>query len=379
MPYITLMQSPMYRQLSLDDVLAGEIDVRKLIIANDSNTRTIFAKIVDPKFLAQFDIGTMINSLVRFNRVHDNLFRQKRTALYDTFYLPKKSGGVRRIDAPLPELKAALRELKAMMETEMFALYHTSAFGYVKGRCTVDSIKRHQQNRSRWFLKIDFSNFFGNTTLDFIMRALYNIFPFSEICKDKTGYNALRKALSLAFLNDGLPQGTPISPMLTNLMMIGIDHRLYNTLRDFDDHHFIYTRYADDILISCRYDFEYRKVIKLVQDTLKQFDAPFTLKEEKTRYGSNAGSNWNLGVMLNKDNEITIGHKNKARFRAMINNYILDRKNGKQWELHDLQVLMGLYQYYRMVEESYIDEVIKFNNEKHKVDVVAMLKKDMTV
>lgn len=379
MPYITLMQSPMYRQLSLDDVLSGEIDVKKLVVTNDANTRTVFAKTVDPKFLAQFDIGTMINSLVRFNRVHDNLFRQKRTALYDTFYLPKKSGGVRRIDAPLPELKAALRELKAMMETEMFALYHTSAFGYVKGRCTVDSIKRHQQNRSRWFLKIDFSNFFGNTTLDFIMRALSNIFPFSEICKDKTGYNALRKALSLAFLNDGLPQGTPISPMLTNLMMIGIDHRLYNTLRDFDDHHFIYTRYADDILISCRYDFEYHKVIKLVQDTLSQFGAPFTLKEEKTRYGSNAGSNWNLGVMLNKDNEITIGHKNKARFRAMINNYILDRKNGKTWELHDLQVLMGLYQYYRMVEESYIDDVIKFNNEKYHVDMVAMLKKDMAV
>lgn len=379
MPYITLMQSPMFRQISLDDILSGQIDVRKMVIHNDTNTRTIFTKAVSPEFLRQFDIGMMINSLVRFNRVHDNLFRRKRTALYDTFYVPKKSGGVRRIDAPMPELKAALRELKTMLETEMFALYHTSAFGYVRGRCTVDSIKRHQSNRSRWFLKLDFSNFFGNTTLDFVMKTVSNIFPFSEICKDKTGYAALRKALSLAFLNDGLPQGTPISPMLTNLMMIPIDHRLYNTLRDFDDHHFIYTRYADDILVSCRYSFEYHKVVKLVQDTLVQFGAPFTLKDEKTRYGSNAGSNWNLGVMLNKDNEITIGHKNKARFRAMINNYILDRRRGKLWELHDLQVLMGLYRYYLMVEPEYISGVIKYNNDKYHVDVVDMMRKDMAV
>lgn len=377
MPYITLMQSPMYRQISLDDILSGQVDVRKMVTYNDTNTRTIFVKTVKQDFLQQFDIGTMINSLVRFNRVHDNLFRRKRADLYDTFYIPKKSGGVRRIDAPMPELKAALRELKALMETEMFALYHTSAFGYVKGRSTVSSIKRHQANQSRWFLKLDFSNFFGNTTLEFLMKTISNIFPFSEICKDKTGRVALQKALSLAFLNDGLPQGTPISPMITNLMMIPIDHRLYNALRDFDDHNFVYTRYADDLLISCRYNFEYHKVVKLVQDTLAQFSAPFSLKDEKTRYGSSAGSNWNLGVMLNKDNEITIGHKNKARFRAMINNYILDRRSGKLWELHDLQVLMGLHQYYRMVEPTYIDSVIQFNNDKYRVDVLEMIKRDM--
>lgn len=367
----------MCRQISLDDILSGEIDVRKLTISNDSNTRTIYSKAVSTEFLKQFDIQTMIASLKRFNRVHDRLFHCKRADLYDTFYIPKKSGGVRRIDAPLPELKAALRELKAMFETEMFALYHTSAFGYVKGRSTVDSIKRHQSNRSRWFLKLDFSNFFGNTSLEFIMASLSNIFPFSEICKEKDGYNALKKALSLAFLNDGLPQGTPISPMLTNLMMIPIDHRISNTLREFNDHHFIYTRYADDLLISCRYNFEYQKIVKFIEETLHAFHAPFSLKEEKTRYGSNAGSNWNLGVMLNKDNEITVGHKNKARFRAMISNYILDRKNGKTWDLHDLQVLLGLYQYYRMVEPEYIDGVIQFNREKYHVDAIEMIKKDL--
>ena len=50
--------------------------------------------------------------------------------------------------------------------------------------------------------------------------------------------------------------------------------------------------------------------------------------------------------MLNKDNEITIGHKNKKRFRAMVCSYLLDRQNGTPWSLHDVQVLAGLMSYY---------------------------------
>ena len=53
----------------------------------------------------------------------------------------------------------ALRTLKAILETDFGALHHTSAFAYVKGRCTLDAARKHQQNESRWFLHTDFSNF----------------------------------------------------------------------------------------------------------------------------------------------------------------------------------------------------------------------------
>ena len=110
---------------------------------------------------------------------------------------------------------------------------------------------------------------------------------------------------------------------------------------------------------------------------MADFRAPFQIKDEKTRYGSRAGSNWNLGLMLNKDNEITIGYKNKQRFRAMINNYILDRQNGTVWDLHDVQVLRGLINYYRMVEEQYVDSVIRYNNEKYHTDVMRSIHEDL--
>jgi hypothetical protein len=308
----------------------------------------------------------MIAALRNFNQSHEALFNQDRASLYHTFHIPKNSGGLRRIDAPQKELTEALRDLKTLFETEMFSLYHTTAFSYVRGRSTIDALKRHQRNESKWFAKFDFSDFFGSTTPEFVFAQLSRLFPFSEIVNHINGESELRKALGLCFYRGGLPQGTPISPFLTNVMMIPIDHKLSNKLRDFDSRRFVYTRYADDLLISCKIDFDKSKVEKFVIDTLSEFNAPFSINPAKTRYGSSAGRNWNLGLMLNAENEITIGHKRKKEFKAMLDNYIRSRKSGNGWDRHDIQVLGGLISYYKMVEKDYINYLIQQCGEKHQ-------------
>lgn len=377
MPYITLMQAPSFHQITFEEIISGAADIPTMITPNESNTRTFFTPHVNQKFLEKFDFASMLVSLEKFCDRHADLYKEERKSLYTTFYLPKKSGGLREINAPVPELMDALRELKTIFETKFFALYHTSAFAYVPHRCTIDAVRRHQNNQSNWFLKTDFSNFFGSTTSEFLMRMLSMIFPFSEIMTNKHGEEIVKRALDLCFLDGGLPQGTPISPMLTNLMMIPIDHRLANCLRDYKGHAYVYTRYADDILISSRHHFDYLALVNFINATLKEFGAPFTIKDQKTRYGSRAGSNWNLGVMLNKDNEITIGSKNKQRFRAMICNYALDRKNGKSWELHDVQILNGIMNYYMMIEKDYIKAAIEALNKKFDVDIERTMHEDL--
>jgi hypothetical protein len=226
---------------------------------------------------------------------------------------------------------------------------------------------------------LDFEDFFGNTTPMFVMDMLSQIFPFSEIVRYPEGREALFKSLMLCFLNDGLPQGTPISPFLTNVMMIAIDHKISNKLRAFTNRRFVYTRYADDLLISCKIDFDKEEVQQFIINTLKEFNAPFTIKKEKTRYGSSAGRNWNLGLMLNKENQITIGHKRKKEFKAMIDNYIRDRKAGNRWNLDDVRALGGLLSYYRMVEKDYINYLLKQCGEKHGEDVEKCIKGDLTM
>lgn len=377
MVYITVMQSPIYHKMTLEEFLFQNFQAQTILNTNVSNTRTYAYETVSEHFTSRIDTDALIRKLVRFNDQTEALRAQERSTLYETFHIPKKSGGLRRIDAPKPELMNALRNLKTIFEEDFHALYHTSAFAYVKNRCTVDAVKRHQKNNSKWFGKLDLHDFFGSTTLDYVIKMFSMVFPFSEIVKFPNGEAELRKALDLAFLNGGLPQGTPLSPLITNVMMIPVDYKLANAFRDFDKQRFIYTRYADDFIISSKVDFDVHRVEKLVVDTLHEFGAPFTINESKTRYGSSAGRNWNLGVMLNKDNEITVGHKKKRQFQSMLYNYITDKRKGISWPREDIQTMQGLHSYYRMVEPETIDAIVKHTNEKMETDVLRLIKDDL--
>ena len=377
MVYITVKQSPVYKQMTLEELLFGHDSAPTIITPNTSNTRTYEKEFVSPALSGKINVPGLIAKLGQFNASTDALRKRPRETLYHSFSIPKKSGGLRRIDAPLPELMNALRQLKTIFEDDFGALYHTSAFAYIKKRSTIDAVKRHQRNESKWFGKYDLSDFFGSTTLDFVMKMFSMIFPFSEVVKTYYGENELRKALELAFLNGGLPQGTPVSPIITNIMMIPIDHKLSNGLKSYNNQKFVYTRYADDFLVSSKYSFRPEEIEKYIVNALNEFEAPFTIKSQKTRYGSSAGRNWNLGVMLNKDNKITVGHQKKRQFQAMLSSYVMDKKNGVSWDLHDIQTMEGYRNYYRMVEGEAIDHLVEHISKKFGVDVVSMIRDDL--
>ena len=386
MYYITVKASPKYHQMTFEELLFG-MNYAPPVVQNETNTRTYEVEYISDRFLNGFSVEPLIKMLEEFNAATENLRSQDRSKLYYHFCIPKKSGGLRPIDAPVPELMEALRTLKNMFElsfnaprqgtTVQTSYYHTAAFAYIHGRSTIDAVKRHQSNESKWFAKLDFSNFFGTTTLEHTMKMLSLVFPFCEICKSDHGYEELRKAVELGFLNGVLPQGTPLSPTLTNIIMVPVDYRLSNRLRNTEYKKYIYTRYADDMLISSRFNFNVHDVENAVLETLKEFDAPYVLNKDKTRYGSICGSNWNLGVMLNKDNEITIGWRNKKRFEAMLSSYAMDRQNGIRWDAGDLMHMEGLRSYYRSIEQEAIDKIVEHLSRKFGYNIVAAIKQDL--
>lgn len=298
--------------------------------------------------------------------------------------------GFRRIDAPNDILKARLTELKNILQNDFGALWHSTAFAYIPDRSTIDAVRRHQANESKWFAGFDLSDFFGSTTLDFVLRMLVQIYPFAQIIGDsQTGYEVLRDALELGFLNGHLPQGTPLSPALTNIMMIPIDHTLANGFREFTTQkhdgsgegtqRMIYTRYADDFLISSRYEFSVNEVADFIKSTLQFFGAPFTINDSKTSYGSSAGSNYHLGVLLNAENKITVGHETKHTFRAMLSNYVMDERSGVMWDKARVQQLAGLYSYYRMVERDSFNRIVSHLSDKFHVSIPDLLKRDLSI
>lgn len=373
--YITVNREPRVYQLTFEDIMYG-IDESKLVLQKDTrDTTTWKVESISRRLVEKTDFNAMQAALRGFvERYQDLIAIKDKSILYRSFKIPKRSGGLRQIDAPNDELKRALYDLKLILEKRFYMSYHTAAFAYVHGRSTIDSVKRHQQNKSRWFLKTDMKHFFPSTTPEFLMKMLCMTFPFCSFVQDDWGNRELlEKALSLCFLNGGLPQGTPTSPMLTNALMIPIDHAISKMCHEYQPH-LCYTRYADDILISSEYSFKWTDVQNKLIAILNSFEAPFSLHPDKTRYGSSAGRNWNLGVMLNAENKITIGHEKKKVFKAMVFQFMTDDAKGVAWGLEDAQHFLGLISYYRMVERENIDAILATYSAKFNKDVEATAK-----
>lgn len=373
--YITVNREPRVYQLTFEDIMYG-LDESKLALQKDTrDTTTWKVDAINRRLIEKTDFNAMQAALRGFvERYQDLIAVEDKSTLYRSFKIPKRSGGLRQIDAPNDELKRALYDLKMIFEKKFYMSYHTAAFAYVHGRSTIDSVKRHQQNKSRWFLKTDMRHFFPSTSPEFLMKMLCMTFPFCAFIEDDWGnHELLEKALSLCFLNGGLPQGTPTSPMLTNALMIPIDHAISKMCHEYQPH-LCYTRYADDILISSEYSFKWTDVQNKLIAILNSFEAPFSLHPDKTRYGSSAGRNWNLGVMLNAENKITIGHEKKKVFKAMVFQFMTDDAKGVAWGLEDVQHFLGLISYYRMVEKENIDAILATYSAKFNKDVEATAK-----
>lgn len=373
--YITVNREPRVYQLTFEDIMYG-LDESKLALQKDTrDTTTWKVDAINRRLIEKTDFNAMQAALRDFVERYQNLIAvEDKSTLYRSFKIPKRSGGLRQIDAPNDDLKRALYDLKLIFEKKFYMSYHTAAFAYVHGRSTIDSVKRHQQNKSRWFLKTDMRHFFPSTSPEFLMKMLCMTFPFCSFVQDDWGNRELlEKALSLCFLNGGLPQGTPTSPMLTNALMIPIDHAISKMCHEYQPH-LCYTRYADDILISSEYSFKWTDVQSKLIAILESFEAPFSLHPDKTRYGSSAGRNWNLGVMLNAENKITIGHEKKKVFKAMVFQFMTDDAKGVAWGLEDVQHFLGLISYYRMVEKESIDAILATYSAKFNKDVEATAK-----
>lgn len=330
----------------------------------------------------------MISVLEKFNNTYQYLFDDDLSKHYHTFRIPKRSGGWREINAPDDALKLAQLQLKSILETYFYASHHAAAFAYIKGRSTRDAVAVHQYNESKWFLKTDLSGFFPSTTLDFVMHMLSMIYPFAVVMEDEAGKEQLKKALSLCFLNGSLPMGTPVSPMLTNIIMTPFDYELSKWLRNLasdsnnPDHvgrQFVYTRYADDIYISCRIGFDAEFILSKIRDLFSYFQAPYIIKPEKTKYVSSAGKNFILGCMLNKDNRITIGHVKRHTIEAMVFNYFKDRESGKYWRYEDLQYMQGLLSYYKSIDKGGCEALIHKYENKFNRSLPQSMKADFSI
>lgn len=273
------------------------------------------------------EIPRITNELYYLLNLTANLSSTETFQYYYTFDIPKASGGKRTITAPNPLLKKFQKDFAKLLIEKLYLFPHNAVHSYTTNRSIKTAIETHQQHGSNWFLKLDIHNFFPEITQETLIHNLCLFANFSYfLSQTDLTQEALQRIYGFLMYRNGLPQGSPSSPLLSNLILFTFDKlfkEYLNNLTEENNIAFTYTRYADDLLISStRHFHQLKNTITDQCDLLLSQNYNLHLNREKIRYGSRAGKNWNLGLMLNKDNNITIGYRKKLRLKSDIYNFL---------------------------------------------------------
>ena len=355
MGYIVYKASNEYSQITYDSLISGEGG--QLLWTNRKNY-TITRKI-DNNLLPTPDYPAIYNQMQKLRKTTAGYYGCDMSKHYWHYEIPKKTGGTRPIDEPTDRLKAAQYSFIRCFNKFFGDLHHTNAYGYLKDRCVIDVAKKHKD--SEWFLKIDISDFFGSTDPGTAITQIAKVYPFCKLYKYAEGKSWLNTTLYALFLNNGLPQGAPTSPMLTNLIMIPFDYEITKILSEMN---LTYTRYSDDMQISGKYMFDWRKVVEAIRETFREHGYPYVIKDSKTHFGNVKGRNWMLGTKINAEHKVSVGWENHKVFKAKCHKLIMDFKNGEKWKPNDVQVLRGVMNWYACVEPTYVERIKSYYIQK---------------
>lgn len=185
------------------------------------------------------------------------------TYQYKQIYLPKKSGGTRTISIPSMDLKYIQRWiLRNILNRMHISVYAT---GFVYGQSIVTNAKKHINQAC--VINLDIKDFFPSVSAE----RIFGLFRYYGYTK-KISYFLAR----LCTYEGVLPQGSPASPMITNIVCLKLDKRLSKLAEKF---HAAYSRYADDITFSG--DKGITKLIPVAKEIILQ--EGFQVNEKKTR------------------------------------------------------------------------------------------------
>ena len=173
---------------------------------------------------------------VRLSRMLFALYRAPDETRYHEFEIPKRTGGMRQISAP----RGLVRDCQDRLLPVLQAIYegHPSAHGFIAGRSVVSNASTHTGRH--WVLNVDLADFFPSINFGRV-RGLFMAPPFSM------GPKAAAVMAQICTHRNGLPQGAPTSPVLSNFIAAALDRRLTRLARDQKCD---YSRYADDITFS---------------------------------------------------------------------------------------------------------------------------------
>ncbi|MDJ0718233.1 MAG: reverse transcriptase family protein [Prochloraceae cyanobacterium] len=271
---------------------------------------------------------------------------------YIRFKIPKKTGGERLISAPMPRLKQVqhwiLNNILEKLEI------NNAAHGFKRDRSIISNARPHVG--AEVIINCDLKDFFPSISYKRV-KGLFRSFGYSEaaatifglLCTEpETEQVELdRKTYYVATSDRHLPQGSPASPAITNILCRRLDRRLTKMAGELG---FTYTRYADDLTFSASGE-SLRHICNILRrtDSIVTHEG-FTVNQDKTRILRSKSSQLEVtGIVVNE--YPNIDKKTLKRFRATLFQIERDGIEGKRWgNSHDvIAAIQGYANFVAMV------------------------------
>ena len=237
---------------------------------------------------------------------------------YNTFEVPKRSGGMRTINAPEPRLKMIQRRLADCLYKCTSEIYgdppkRLLSHGFLRSRSIFTNASIH--NSRRFVLNLDLEDFFPSFNFGRVRGFFIKDNRFGLHQKVAT------IIAQIACHQNELPQGSPCSPIITNLIGHMLDVRLVKLARKCNC---LYSRYADDITFSTNLEnfpvelaeptdgdqSKWRLGEKLTKEIR---DSGYDINKSKTRMQWEGSRQTTTGLTVNKKVNIRSEYYRKAR------------------------------------------------------------------
>ena len=285
--------------------------------------------------------GSLIDDAINIARAHVKIFRIK-----------KKSGGSREIFHPSKKLKTIQYWLMHSVFSQIPV--HDASMAYRDGISILHNANLHRS--SRFFLKMDLKNFFPSISFNDFIPILSNWHANAkpDWVLDEEAEFLLKRVCF--YKNDRLAIGYPSSPIISNIVMGEFDSKVSALIADEKYGKVIYTRYADDLVLSTDKKGACAEIKRELHTLIQATKSPnISVNHHKTKLGSStAGSASVTGLKICSDGHITIHRKQKDHIRLLLGLY---RKGRLQPE--EEESLLGHLNYCHYVAPDFYTKISK--------------------
>lgn len=337
-----------------------EARLMELVISRENMMRA-YARVVGNKGAPGID-GVLVADLKPYLAEHwvrireDLLADRYRPQAVRGVEIPKPGGGTRLLGIPTAVDRLIQQALHQVLMPLFDPGFSESSYGFRSGRCAHDAVraaKAHVASGKRFVVDMDLEKFFDRVNHDVLMARV------ARKVGDKRVLRLIRRYLQAGLMlggiesqrTEGTPQGGPLSPLLSNILLDDLDKELARR-------GYAFCRYADDcnIYVASRRAGE-RALTSVTRFLSKRLRLTVNAAKSAVDRPSNR-SFLGFSMTAHKVPRVRVAPKSVARFKGKLKD-VLRRGRGRSVAntVEDLTpIVRGWIGYFRLAEAKGIFE-----------------------